>query len=141
MKTKQQHPNMDLSSTLLVAAPEYCCGNTEKFNYLPQFTVITPLGHRDNVQLVILNCNSKDDIENFLAQTIKEMQELPEQEQKEQTSNLYLFNSLLKQIEKKEIAPIYNALKSKAAQLVGPFVAEMMYLCTDDRLQQLQTFG
>ena len=128
-----------LSSTLLVAAPEYCCGNTEKYNYLPEVTVVTPLGYVDNVRIVLLNCESRSAIKDCLETLIEEIDGMTNQEQEDVTNTKCIFLKLLELLKDNHVAPIYRELRSKAEQLISPFSTDdrMIYLCENKRMQSL----
>lgn len=70
----KQPKEIQLASTLLVACPEYCAGG--EFNYIDRITgsngKVT-----DVIDVVVLNCNSAEEIPAFLDKTLTVLKELP----------------------------------------------------------------
>lgn len=123
-------------STLLVACPEYCNNGTTKYNMWPQSVhTHTPLGNRDHVQIIFLNCSGKEAITEQVENIIDELKHEPQE--LEVMRNLSFFEVTLKKIREQETAPIYNTLQAQAERIIGPAYAgeqNAMYVHLDSRV-------
>ena len=121
MRTMQEIMHFNEKSTLLVACPEYCNAGTANYNIWPPVITHTPLGKRDHVQVIFLNCSGKNAITEQVEKIIEELKREPQE--LEIMQNLAFFEIALKKIKAQETAPLYNKLQAQAERIVGPAYA------------------